>query len=217
MTILITCRVFMFADMQSGDSVIIKAQVSKSANRIPRNLWNLGNPQLSTFSTSWTDNASINGCIVCERGVGWKGAGGLKPLNGRLGSNWGRLMLDQCRQIWGYIGPWLTSDEAYGDLDLHRDGQLVNGQNHFCQKWKPFESDFLSFYIYILWKSLFASSFVCVFVIFVICVWINMSLSGGCLCGRGGLYHPLPGQDLYFIYLWNHPMEWQLWCAKYLI
>ena len=99
MTILITCRVFMFADMQSGDSVIIKAQVSKSANRIPRNLRNLGNPQLSTFSTSWTDNASINGCIVCERGVGWKGAGGLKPLNGRLGSNWGRLMLDQCRQI----------------------------------------------------------------------------------------------------------------------
>ena len=37
----------MFADMQSGDSVIIKAQVSKSANRIPRNLRNLGNPQLS--------------------------------------------------------------------------------------------------------------------------------------------------------------------------
>ena len=107
-SILITCRVFMFADMQSGDSVIIKAQVSKSANRIPRNLWNLWNPQLSTFSTSWTDNASINGCIVCERGVGWKGAGGLKPLNGRLGSNWGRLMLDHCRQIWGYIGPWLT-------------------------------------------------------------------------------------------------------------
>ena len=129
----------MFADMQSGDSVIIKAQVSKSANRIPRNL---GNPQLSTFSTSWTDNASINGCIVCERGVGWKGAGGLKPLNGRLGSNWGRLMLDQCRQIWGYIGPWLSMhDEAYGDLDLHRDGQLVNGQNHFSQKWKPFEID----------------------------------------------------------------------------
>ena len=105
MTILITCRVFMFADMQSGDSVIIKAQVSKSANRIPRNLRNMWNPQLSTFSTSWTDNASINGCIVCERGVGWKGAGRLKPLNGRLGSNWGRLMLDHCRQIWGYIGP----------------------------------------------------------------------------------------------------------------
>ena len=147
MTILITCRVFMFADMQSGDSVIIKAQVSKSANRIPRNLWNLWNPQLSTFSTSWTDNASINGCIVCERGVGWKGAGRLKPLNGRLGSNWGRLMLDHCRQIWGYIGAWLTSDEAYGDLDLHRDGQLVIGEYHFSQKWKLFESDFLSFYV----------------------------------------------------------------------
>ena len=36
---------------------------------------------------------------------------------------------------------WLTSDEAYGDFNFHKDGRLVIGQYHFSQKWKPFESD----------------------------------------------------------------------------
>ena len=113
------CRVFMFADMQSGDSVIIKAQVSMSSPLSPSQCqhhyqfhhfwrlavlsWKVDNCAIPALKIQLSPKFSTNASISCHV----RGGEGLKPLNGRLGSNWGLgwCAAAHCRQIRGCIGP----------------------------------------------------------------------------------------------------------------
>ena len=111
------CRVFMFADMQSGDSVIIKAQVSMSSPLPPSQCqhhyqfhhfwrlavlsWKVDNCAIPALKIQLSPKFSTNASISCHV----RGGEGLKPLNGRLGSNWGparsRPTVDRYEPGWG--------------------------------------------------------------------------------------------------------------------